>query len=393
VSKSLTSVLVLAPDPAGVGGIERVTRTLLRACSELYGPERVGLLAVWRRRGLADLPCRTVFSGTSAPPDPPRQVPFGARVKFASAALRVARRWRRRTVVVAAHPHLAPVAWACRLLSGAPYVVWCHGYETWGRLRQSVRFAIERADVVVAPSDFSARATERAAGLTPGRVRVVPHCLPPEVPLAAADGPKLARVLTVARLDPRDAYKGVDTLIYALPMICARVPDAQLVIVGMGSDMSRLEAVARALSLDGAVTFLGHVGDQELAELYGSAAVFALPARTSVGWRPHGEGFGLVFLEAQAAGLPIVAGAGGPASEVVEDGVTGILVDPTSPEAVANAVAGLLLEAEKARAMGHAGRVRATERYSYQRFRNDIDLLIRDTARDLMPRGDSALIG
>jgi phosphatidyl-myo-inositol dimannoside synthase len=370
-------ILVLAPDPAGVGGIERVTRTLLRACSELYGPGRVGLLAVWRRAGVGDLPCRTLFPGRPAPPAPPTRVPLGSRVRFTAAALRAARRWRKRAVVVAAHPHLAPVAWACRLVSGASYVVWCHGYETWGGLRWSVRIALERANVVLAPSAFSARATERAAGLSPGRVMVVPHCLPTEVSLAPSDGPKAPRVLTVARLDPRNSYKGLDTLIHAFPRIRASVPEAQLVVVGDGPDRRRLEAEAHDLGLDGIVTFLGHVGDGELAELYASSAVFALPARASLGPHPEGEGFGLVFSEAQAAGVPVVAGAAGPAPEVVENEVSGLLVDPEDPRAVADAVASLLSDAGRARAMGEAGARLVAERYRYGRFRDDLDALLR----------------
>jgi phosphatidyl-myo-inositol dimannoside synthase len=381
-------ILVLAPDPAGVGGIERVTRTLLRACSELYGRERLGLLAVWRRDGVKDLPCRTLFPGAPAPPDPPTRVPLGARVRFAAAALRAARRWQRRAVVVAAHPHLAPVAWACRLVSGAPYVVWCHGYETWGRLRRSVRIALGQANLVLAPSAFSARATERAAGLSPGRVTVLPHCLPTEVPLAPGGGPKVPRVLTVARLDPRNSYKGLDTLINAFPRIRASVPEAQLVVVGDGPDRPHLEAAARGLGLDGIVTFRGRVGDRELAELYASAAVFALPARASLGPHPEGEGFGLVFCEAQAAGLPVVAGSAGPAPEVVENGVSGLLVDPEDPRAVADAIVALLSDPTRARAMGKAGARRVAERYTYRRFRDDLDGLLRPLAMATALRKD-----
>jgi phosphatidylinositol alpha-1,6-mannosyltransferase len=184
----------------------------------------------------------------------------------------------------------------------------------------------------------------------------------------------------VARLDPRNSYKGLDTLINAFPRIRASVPEARLVVVGDGPDRPRLEAAARDLGLNGIVTFLGHVGDGELAELYASSAVFALPARASLGPHPEGEGFGLVFCEAQAAGVPVVAGAAGPAPEVVENEVSGLLVDPQDPRAVADAVAALLSDPGRARAMGEAGARLVAERYRYGRFRDDLDGLLRTAA-------------
>jgi phosphatidyl-myo-inositol dimannoside synthase len=383
---STPRVLVLATDPEGVGGIERVTRTLLHACSDLYGPERVGLIAVWRRDGLESVPCCVLFAGLPAPESAATGVSLRARVRFAVAAFRAARRWRRRLVVMAAHPHLAPVAWACRLVAGAPYAVWCHGHESWGRLRSSVRFALRRADLIIAPSAFSAEATEKAASLSSGRIVVVPHCLPTHVVVAPRRGPRGPRVLTVSRLESRHAYKGIDTLIYAFPMIRACVPKAELVVVGDGPDLPRLRAAARALGLDGTVSFLGRASDEELAQHYASAAVFALPGRVSLGPNPGGEGFGLVLSEAQAAGVPVVAGAAGPAPEVVENGVSGILVDTSDPRAVADAISGLLLDPERAVAMGKAGANRVAEHFSYERFRRDIDQLLRGIARELTPQ-------
>lgn len=375
---STPRVMVLGPHPAGVGGIERVTRTLLGACSELYGPDRVALCAVWRREGSASLPCRLLVAAAPAPPGAPARVSIATRVRFAAAAVRAARRWRRRLVVVAAHPHLSPVAWACRLVSGAPYAVWCHGYETWGRLRPSVRMALRRADLVFAPSAFSAGATERAAGLAAGSVRVLPHGLSPEV---AADASRVAAdagkvVLAVARLDPTNAYKGVDTLLRALPLLRARVADARLVVVGDGADRPRLKAIARTLGVDGAVRFAGRVSDEELRRLYASAAVFALPAATDLGPPPRGEGFGLVFVEAGAAGLPVVAGAAGPVPEVVRDGEAGLLVDPADEQAVAEALCRLLTDPERALRMGEAGRRRAASEFSYEAFRARVADLI-----------------
>jgi phosphatidyl-myo-inositol dimannoside synthase len=380
--------LVLTADPAGTGGIERATRTMLAALRDVIGPERVGLLAVWHRPGRSDFPCQVLMKGAIVRQEPPGPVRPAMRVSFTLASVRAARRWRGRLVVVACHPHLAPVAWTCRLVSGAPYAVWCHGFETWGRLRWPVRACLRRADVVFAPSRFSARLTERAAGLPPGAVLVVPHCMPPDLEVSAVR-PKAdtsPMVLTVARLDPEHAYKGVDVLLRAWTLVTRRVPGAELVVAGDGRDRGRLEDLVRSLGLGGAVRFAGRVSDRELIALYGSAVTFALLARAPLGLRPVGEGFGIVLLEAGAAGLPAVAGNAGPTPEVVLDGETGILVDPEDEFAVADAIVELLQNPEVRQRMGDAAQKRVAEHYSYEAFRaRVVDLL------DALARGRNDL--
>jgi phosphatidylinositol alpha-1,6-mannosyltransferase len=375
---STPRALVLSADPAGTGGIERSTRSLLGTLHDLIGPERVGLLSVWRRASMVDLPCRVLPHGRRVRKQPPGPVPLTTKIGFALAALRAARRWRRRLVVVACHPHLAPVAWMCGLVSGAPFAIWCHGYETWGSLRWSMVAALRRADVVFAPSEYSARATERAAGLPSGSIRVIPHCLPPHVDLASLDGLERSPsvVLTVARLNPDNRYKGVDVLLTAWAEVRRKVPSATLTVAGDGPDRARLEDIARSLSIDNSVTFAGGVDDEELARLYRSAAVFALPANTTTN-PPRGEGFGIVFVEAAAAGLPVVAGDAGPAPEVVDE-TLGVLVNPGDASAVADAIVRLLADDDLRRGMGEAGRERVGNRYSYELFRSRIASLLDD---------------
>src|SRR5207244_1221142 len=105
-----------------------------------------------------------------------------------------------------------------------------------------------------------------------------------------------------------------------------------------------------------------------LARAYVEATVFALPVRTKVGRGAGGEGFGLVFLEAAAVGLPVVAGNGGAIPEVVRDGETGILVNSEAPDQVAGAIVRLLQDPALAQRMGEAAKRRALEEFSYDRF-------------------------
>lgn len=366
--------LVLATDAFERGGVGRCTRTLLEALGESYGRDRVGLLSVWGSDADA-LPSVRWLERDA--PEGPGPVRLARRISFSLKALREARRWRRNLVIVANHPHLAPLAQIAAAVSGAPFAVWAHGFEAWCPERRSVRGSMARADQVWTVSRFTADRMEENGVVPPGRIRVLRHAVPSEMELTArqAVGQEPV-VLTVARLTRDHAYKGVDTLIEVWPEVTATVPDARLEVVGDGDDRGRLEAMAVERDVDGDVRFRGHVSDAELEDAYGRARLFALPGRTEGGDDPRGEGFGLVFLEAAAAGLPVVAGRAAGSVEAVEHGETGFLVDPEDPSDVARRVIRLLRDEELARTMGRAGRARVEEEFSFDAFRENVETLV-----------------
>lgn len=159
-------------------------------------------------------------------------------------------------------------------------------------------------------------------------------------------------VVCVSRLVRR---KGQDVLVDAWPSVRQRIADAQLLLVGTGPLSGNLERRVRTLGLAGSVHLAGEVGAQDLPEVHAAADVFAMPARTR--WAGLDvEGLGIVYLEAQASGVPVVAGDSGGAPETVCAGQTGVVVDGTSHSEVADAVAGLLADPERRAAMGRAGR-------------------------------------
>jgi phosphatidylinositol alpha-1,6-mannosyltransferase len=291
-------------------------------------------------------------------------------------AMWTARRWRRRLAIVATHPHLAPVASICSKISGAPFAVWCHGIEAWGRPRPAVARALQAANAVFAPSRFTAQRVEETAVLAAGSVRVIPH--PRTADLVEADGARPAgkTVLTVARLTTQNRYKGVDQLLYAWPTVVSAM-GARLEIVGDGPDRGRLESIAELLGVADYVCFAGRLTDPELDLAYGRASVFAMPARHRLEPTPEGEGFGLVYVEAGAHGLPVVAGRGAGAEDVVVDGVSGLLVDPEDARAVADAVVGLLDDDALAARLGDGGRELARTRFAPEQFRATIDEMIK----------------
>jgi glycosyltransferase involved in cell wall biosynthesis len=209
------------------------------------------------------------------------------------------------------------------------------------------------------------RAVE-AYRLDPERVAVVPEGIDlgrwaRAVEEARAAGPPAGRaaagpvVLSVARQYRR---KDTRTLFEAFARVRERPPAALLRIVGGGPELPALRARAAALGLEGTVAFLGEVADAEAVRReYLAADLFCLPSLQ--------EGFGIVFLEAMAAALPIVATRAAAIPEVVPEGEVGLLVPPRDPEALAAAMDRLLGDAELRRRLGEAGR-RRVERYDWQ---------------------------
>jgi phosphatidylinositol alpha-1,6-mannosyltransferase len=158
-------------------------------------------------------------------------------------------------------------------------------------------------------------------------------------------------VVCVSRLVPR---KGQDTLIRAWPEVRAAVPDAALLLVGGGRYAGRLRRLASRLGVAGSVLFTGPVPGPELPACYDAGDVFAMPCRT----RRHGldvEGLGIVYLEASAAGLPVIGGDSGNAPDAIRDGETGYVVTGRSPADVADRLVQLLTDPAGARAMGEKG--------------------------------------
>lgn len=167
--------------------------------------------------------------------------------------------------------------------------------------------------------------------------------------LGLADAPT---VVCVSRLVPR---KGQDALIRAWPAVLAAMPAARLVIVGGGGYQSRLQQMVSRHRLQDSVIVTGSVPKDDLARYYAAGDVFAMPCRTR-GAGLDVEGLGIVFLEASASSLPVIAGDSGGAPEAVLEGITGAVVDGRDPDAIARRCIQLLLDPVGAAAMGHAGR-------------------------------------
>ncbi|HXA88932.1 MAG TPA: GDP-mannose-dependent alpha-(1-6)-phosphatidylinositol monomannoside mannosyltransferase [Mycobacterium sp.] len=168
-------------------------------------------------------------------------------------------------------------------------------------------------------------------------------------------------VVCVSRLVPR---KGQDVLIKALPSIRRRADGAALVIVGGGPYLDTLRTLAQDCGVADHVTFTGGVPGDELPAHHALADLFAMPCRTRGGGMDV-EGLGIVFLEASATGVPVIAGESGGAPEAVQHNKTGLVVDGRSVDKVADAVTELLTDRDRAAAMGAAGRQWVTSQWRW----------------------------
>jgi phosphatidylinositol alpha-1,6-mannosyltransferase len=366
--QSSVLVAVLAPDVSSTGGIQRAVRALLQVLADLGLREQTAVLTVWQGHGWPE--------EGAGPPSAPRsgRVPYARQLAFVRDALAVAR--RRPRAMLICHPHLAPIGLIARRTFGVPYLVWCHGKEAWAPGR-TVRAGLRGAKYVVAGSRYTADRVGEVAGLDRERLRVISYCLPPRSRPEATTGRDASPIiLTAARLEKDETYKGIDTLIYAMPAIHRTIPEARLVVVGDGSDRARLERLAGMLDVADAVEFTGRIDDDQLRELYATATVFAMPSRFRLRPSPEGEGFGLVYIEAGAAGLPVVAGRGGGVGDAVIDGETGLMTDASDPTEVASAVTRLLGDRDLARRLGDAGRARAVDEFAFERFRSEFAELL-----------------
>jgi phosphatidylinositol alpha-1,6-mannosyltransferase len=272
------------------------------------------------------------------------------------------------------------------LRSGTPRLaIVCHGKEVMPLQQRALRARAERlvraqvlarADHVIAVSAFTAEHAI-AAGARVERTQVVnPGVDAAQYAAAAASKPepgarKAPLLLTVARLVER---KGIDTVLKALPEIAEQHPGVRYAIAGEGADRARLDGLVAQLGLHERVEWLGYVSHAALGPLYASADLFVLPSR-SIPERADIEGFGLVLLEAQACGTPVIGARSGGMPDAVHDGVSGVLVPPSDPAALARAASALLADDDKRAQMGRAALAFATSKTWRATARGMLDVL------------------
>ncbi len=237
-----------------------------------------------------------------------------------------------------------------------------HAAELDMQLTMFKRFALRRAELVIAVSEFTKKKAVRL-GVRPERVKVVLNAVSEPTSRSGNAKPPISEidqiVLFVGRMDER--YKGQMELLDAAMLLRRRFPQLRLVFVGGGCTLSEWKAAAEARGLGDSVVFAGYVPDARLDQAYEEASVFAMPSEN--------EGFGLVYAEAMARGLPCIGSDRDAAREVIMHGETGLCVPAGNSTALADSIAVLLKDSDLRRRMGEAGRERFRKHFTASAYR------------------------
>ena len=266
--------------------------------------------------------------------------------------------------IIFAHVSLSPLALVARLFNPRVKIgIAAYGIEVWGPLSKLQREALRAADVVLAISEYTKAQVARHAEIDPDKIRIFPCTLDPHWEIDAyttTPGRTPPVILSVARINKDDRYKGIDNVIRSLPAVVREVGPVDYRVVGRGDDAPRLRAIAAGLGVSRYVNFMGSVAEAELREQYKRCSLFVMPSNE--------EGFGIVFLEAMAFGKPVVGGANGGTPSVVNDGETGLLVDSSDVAGVGQSLINLLNDRELRERLGQAGHQRLLDNFTFDKF-------------------------
>ena len=350
----------------GIGGIETFNRALIGALDQLAPRHN------WTVRALSlldreDLPGadRYLQSGSTD-----ARGFSGNRAQFAFAATRAS---HGADIVIIGHANLAPLA----LLMNSPFkCLIVHGIEVWKKLPRLKSLGISRIDRILSVSAFTQREMMRENALSADRFRIFPNTLDPQ---AASPQPKVNRsalglpqghmLLSVTRLASSERYKNIRSVIESLPSVLAKIPDTFYVIIGDGAERKIFQELAHRMGLADKIFLPGSVSNELLPAYYGSCDVFVLPSVK--------EGFGIVFLEAMSHGKPCIGARAGGVPEVIRDGVTGLLVDPSRlatdiPEAILR----LLTDPALCETLGANGKAALESNFSFTSFSNRLEEIL-----------------
>lgn len=375
----------------GHGGIAKFNRDLLTALCQERAVEQVVALPRLIPESPGPLPGKLTFVSSGV----------GGKLRYAIAVLKSAMSCRQAALLVCAHINLLPVAFLARMFlrvgtagGRPPIALVIHGIDAWQPTRSSlVNRLVRRVDAVISVSEFTRQKFWDWAQPVKAQSHILPNCVDltrftPGIKnsdlLKRYDLAEKTVLLTVARLSAAERYKGIDEVMEVLPTLAKEIPNLCYLIVGDGDDRPRLMEKARSLGLAvtayapritqpesspfdtpsfsasngercptsadnrcpisglGSLTsvptvlFTGRISESEKVDHYRLADAFVMPGR--------GEGFGIVYLEAMACGIPVVASQLDASREAVRDGKLGVLVDPRQPEQICTGIQRALRE-------------------------------------------------
>jgi phosphatidyl-myo-inositol dimannoside synthase len=269
--------------------------------------------------------------------------------------------------VFCGHVNLAPlIGMLCQPL-GIPYTVMTHGKEVWKALPSVAKSSLQKANCIWAVSHYTRDIASNINQLDRAKIKILPCAVNGDYFTPGVKSAQLlerynlgdAKILmTVARLWSGDIYKGVDVTIRALPQILHTYPNVKYLVIGRGDDQPRLAQMAQEFGVSSHIVFAGFVPTEELVEHYRLADAYIMPSQ---------EGFGIVYLEAMACGVPVLAGDDDGSADPLQNGKLGWRVPHRDPNAVAKACMEIL-KGEDERCNGNWLREQAILHFGFNAF-------------------------
>lgn len=315
------NILVLLSDGfGGTGGIAKFSRDLVTVLASRR--DVVKIVAVPRVMPL---------SPVGIPPKVEHVVEgLGGKLRYIIAVLRLLRQSRRYDIVICGHVNLLPLAYFASRWVGAPVILVVYGVEVWkAPAKVSIRWMIRKLDAFISISAVTKERLVSWSRLDDRKGWILPNSFDPG---CFSPGPKNAVLLeryrllghsvlmTCGRMASTERLKGFDEVLDILPEVRKVIPNLRYLVVGDGDDRARLEGKTRRLGLEDVVIFTGYVREEEKVDHYRLADVYVMPSQQ--------EGFGFVYLEAMACGIPTIAGKWDGGREALRGGALGRLVEP-----------------------------------------------------------------
>ncbi|KAA8732060.1 glycosyltransferase family 4 protein [Acinetobacter qingfengensis] len=276
------------------------------------------------------------------------------------------------------HINLLPMAILAKLVNPRlKTVLFVHGHDVWNTkgTRQKKKWeswALNFIDKIASVSEFTATLMSDAFHVPKDKFYLFPNAVDPLVfdKKIVENSNTSSFLLTVSRMAEHDIGKHVDSVLRAMPEIRKYIPNVRYRVIGDGILRSQLQKLAQDLAVADIVDFMGRVSDEELAQSYAGATVFVMPSEK--------EGFGIVFLEAWLRYVPVICGTEDASHEVITDGVDGYAIHHDDIPELAKKITDLLLNPEKAKAMGEAGYKKVQQQYLMTTFTQNLAKLIEE---------------
>lgn len=322
-------ILLLTTDAfGGHGGIAQYSRDLLTALSAMDKVEEVVAIPRFVPRHVGDLPPKLVYHIEGV----------GGKARYAKTVLKVLR--GRFDLVICGHVNLLPFAWLASIKTHAPLVLIAFGIDVWHPHKSMLtRMLVRSVDTVWSVSEITRDKMMAWAKVGVDQFHILPNAItldhygmaPKDATLVARYGLGGHKVMMIlARLVSCERYKGVDELLEIMPDLLMREPELVFLVAGDGDDRSRFEEKVKTLGIFDRVVLTGYVLESEKAAHLCLADAFVMPGRC--------EGFGFVYLEAMACGIPVVASSLDGGREAVRFGRIGQVVNPDDRTALMAAI-------------------------------------------------------